>query len=525
MKKHILTFCFLALFIGMQSCKDFLDTKPKDFLTRDAYYETEEQLNTALTGVYNILRLQPGYGNFMLGRMGLDADEGYDSGATRVTGSSVYYVSDVDADILNYWLNWYTGINRADILLENIDRPQMDETKRQQIRGEAIFLKAYYYFMLVTRFGDIPYLPKPVTSSKETQIARTPSAQVYENIVRDMKEAESLVPEIDQLGYGGRISKSAVQGMLSRVYLYWAGYPVRDISKYEDAKYWAEKVILSGKHDLNPDYKQIFINYAQDKYDIKESIWEVEFWGDGSGSIAAWGRVGSTLGIPSSNNHEKGYVNAYMRINGWLYRLYNAADVRRDWNVAPFSYSGTPAQEVYWASNRIYDRFIGKWRREYELIANKTTTATPQNYPLLRYSDVLLMYAEAVNELTTDPVLLQKAYEAINKVRRRGFGRPVNVPNADADLQIQAKDLFLKEIQNERSREFCFECMRKNDLVRWGIFLTRMKAVEQDYITDKPTSREYGILGFQNATERDVLWPIPAYEMTLNKLLTQNKGW
>ncbi|GAB1464427.1 RagB/SusD family nutrient uptake outer membrane protein [Pedobacter sp.] len=519
--KYGIKLLWIALLVNFCSCKKFLATEPKDFITQENYYETEEQLNAALTGVYSTLKNSAGYGNFMLGRMGFDADEGYTSSTSLVTGPMVFRVDGTEPVVENFWFVFYSGINRADVLLQNINKPKMDEAKRSRIKGETIFLKAYFYFLLVSRFGDVPYLEKPVASVNDTQIARTPSAQVYEKIVAAMIEAETLVPTATQLGFGGRINKSAVRGILARVYLQWAGYPVKDETKYVEARKWALKVIESGEHALNPSYQQIFINYAQDKYDIKESIWEIEFYGDGSDPYGIYGRVGSTLGIPS-DDPVKGYVAAYMRVTGWLYRLYAANDNRRNWNIAPFSYSGVPATTVNWASSRIYDRYIGKWRREYELSPIKSTVATPQNYPLLRYSDVLLMYAEADNFINDNDGI--QRHEALNKVRRRGLGLAINAPSA-TDLFDLTKAQFLTEIQNERPRELCFENHRKMDLVRWGVFLPRMKSIMNDFTVDNPPSRAYGILGFQNVTSRDVLWPIPTNEMTLNRLLTQNQGW
>ncbi len=522
--KYSIKLLWIVVLVNLCSCKKFLATEPKDFIAQENYYETEEQLDAALTGVYSTLKNSAAYGNFMLGRMGFDADEGYTSSASVVTGPMVYRVDGTEPVVENYWHIFYSGINRADILLQNINKPKMDEVKRSRIKGETIFLKAYFYYMLVSRFSDVPYLEKPVVSVDDTQIARTPSVQVYERIVAAMIEAEQLVPTATALGFGGRVNKSTVRGILARVYLQWAGLPIKDETKYLEARKWAFKVIESGEHELNPSYQQIFINYAQDKYDVKESIWEVEFYGDGTDPYGIYGRVGSTLGIPS-NDPTKGYVNAYMRVTGWMYRLYAANDTRRNWNIPPFYYTGSatePATVVTWAGSRIYDRFIGKWRREYELSPIKSTVATPQNYPLLRYSDVLLMYAEADNFIQDNDGL--QRHEALNKVRRRALGLAVNSPSG-TDLFDLNKEQFLKEIQNERPRELCFENHRKMDLVRWGIFLTRMKAIVTDFTADNPASRTYGVLGFQNVASRDVLWPIPTNEITLNRLLTQNQGW
>src|SRR5690606_29242546 len=122
--------------------------------------------------------------------------------------------------------------------------------------------------------------------------------------VSDMIEAEKLVKTAGQVGHGGRVNKSAVRGILARVYLYMAGEPINGgIEMYREAKKWAEKVIrpdsIDGfQHDLNPSYSDVFIKMCQDQYDIKESIWEIEYYGNASDAFQETGRVGSNNGIP-----------------------------------------------------------------------------------------------------------------------------------------------------------------------------------------------------------------------------------
>lgn len=511
--------------VMLTSCSKMLDKKPQDSLTPDTYYQTEEQLNFALNAVYDALGNSALYGNWMHGRMGLDADEGFYSYSSQNSGPSVCAVSAADPQVANFWRVCYDGINRANQLLAYINRPVMDEGQRNVIRGEALFLRSYFYFMLVTNFRSIPLVLDPTTANTSTQVPQTPMAEVYQRITTDMIEAEGLVRTASQYGFGGRVNKSAVRGMLARVYLHWAGYPLLDVSKYQQARDWALQVINSGEHQLNASYQQIFINYAQDKYDVKESIWEVEFWGNDGTAYREGGRVGSGLGIRQSADDSIGTVSGYMNTTGWLFRLYQATDLRRDWAIGPYRFSGKPAVKTNYTSSQIYNRNAGKWRREYETIYPKSNTVTPQNYPLLRYSDVLLMYAEAENAVNSGPDAA--AYLAINQVRRRGYGKPVATPDASVDLPAGLdRNGFLYAIQDERARELCFECLRKGDLVRWGIFLPRMKAIEADFNNgDAPSSLQFGVLGFRNATDKDQIWPIPNYEISLNRRLVQNPGW
>lgn len=511
---------YILLSIGIllfcNSCKKILDTKPQDDLAPVTYYETEEQLNYALNGIYAILSNFNTYGNAMQAYMGLDADEGF---FRRTGGVQVYNVVPSDTYITKLWATFYQGINMANLLLENINKPLMDEGKRKAIRGETLFLRSYFYFILVSNFGDVPLKLKSTSSPTEPNLPRTPAKEVYDTILADMIQAEGLVLPIDKLGYGGRVSKSAVEGVLARVCLYMAGNPINDASKYKDARDWAEKVMSSGLHDLNPNFKQVFINYAQDKYDIKESIWEVEFYGNNVPPYAQGGRIGTNFGPLYSNTSVNGVSYGWVFAMNWLYYSYDSSDVRRDWSIAPYTNSGV--KEIPRPLPVKLNRYAAKWYRKYELSSSDITSAnTPQNFSLLRYSDVLLMFAEAENQVNGPT---SAAYEALNEVRRRAWGKPVHTPDPSIDLTGMTKDSIQAYIEQERPRELCYEGLRKRDLVRWGIFLPRMQEGIDEFTQYLPTSSfvEY----FKNASQRDVLWPIPEREMGLNPLLGQNFGW
>src|SRR5690606_3668299 len=143
-------------------------------------------------------------------------------------------------------------------------------------------------------------------------------------------------------------------------------------------------------------------------------IWEVEFYGNGMDPTTEYGHVGNVNGIAAPATGTIGYSTALLNATHRLYDLYENQDERRDWSIAPFRYSGE--SKVYWGSHQIYNRNCGKWRREHETLLPKTNNGTPQNFPLLRYSDVLLMFAEAENFLNGPTTA---AHDALNKVRAR----------------------------------------------------------------------------------------------------------
>jgi SusD family. len=428
MTKNIYTpIAFLILLASLSSCKKFLTTTPRDSVTTDNYYETEAQLNTALAGVYQVLQSMYA-GNFQ-GLMGLDADQGFYNRSTYLTGMAVNVVVTTEPKISATWGYLYTGIERANLLLENLNKPDMDEQARSVIRGEALFLRAYYYYLLVTHWHDVPLILEATKSVTDIHKARTPAVEVYNQIIKDMEEAESLVRPASEMTNAGKVNKSTVRGILARVCLQMAGAPLHDESKYEKAKYWAEKVIDDGFHSLNPDFKQVFINLIQDKYDLKESIWEVEFYGNADDGYRATGYVGIYNGISYSgpDTEKWGYSYGYVAVNPMLFYSYDRRDLRRDWTIGRYALSNDPDPVVtYHPENpnkqEASSQTVGKFRREYEISIPKTAGGNGTNFPLLRYSDVLLMFAEAdVNISKGAPS--QKAIDAVNAVRRRAFGK------------------------------------------------------------------------------------------------------
>lgn len=520
----------LVVLLTTSSCEQFFEKNPNDFLAPTNYYETEDQLMSALAATYDVLAGV--YGTVWLYRTGMEGDEGYFARTSPVVGPQNFNQAASDNDIHTIWRNLFRGVNQANMLLANVDKNSaIPVATRQRIRGEALFLRGYYYFVLAQLWGGVPIFTTPTASAKNTDSERSSLAEVYGQILEDMTAAEALVPAIEEIRFGGRVSKSAVRGILARVCLYMAGEPLKDKSKYVEARNWARKVMddVGAAHALNPSYADIFIKIARDEYDIKESIFEVEFWGNRTDNFTETGYVGFANG-PQTSNTNTGNGFGGVRATAKLYQKYEPGDFRRDWCIANFTYlntgeSGNKAPITATSESSLYNRQAAKFRREYETLLPKAVGQTPQNFPLLRYADVLLMFAEAENEVNQGPT--PEAYNAINQVRRRGFGKLL--PDAE---RVDEHDLsgldyadFKESLQDERMRELAFEQMRKMDLIRWGIFDFEMNSVVQDIdrvFTTMPYYRERYVNAQQ---DRNLTWPIPAAELMLNKLMTQNPGW
>lgn len=562
MKKIFIILVMVAF--TTSSCEDFLNTEPTDKIALEQYYGDEAGLTSALAGVYDPLASV--HNNVMLKDLAAVTDENFYARSGQTTGVVVNIFNAADSGIANLWNALYAGVNRANILIANINVPKMDESKRQVILGEALFLRGYYYFILVSNFGDVPLRVEPTTAPENLDMARTPSAQVYAQIEKDMKDAELKV-QADKYDFCGRVSKTTVQGILARVYLHWAGFPLNNTAKYADASTYAKKVMDNPERGLNVSfnsdpafrtfapsiatntannaYRQIFINQLQNLYDTREVLWEVEFKGNATDGYNERGPLGAQIGSPPFSNNTLaptvGWSYGYLKGIPRLFNKYDSTgkDLRRDWVMSTYNYSGTDGSRVAidistptrYNSNTFRD--CAKWRREYEAINPKAKNESGINFGILRYADILLMYAEAENQLNSSPTAA--AIEAVNQVRRRAYGQTnVSLPYliSDAETATAAaagKAAFQKFIEDERSRELCFEGLRRSDLIRWNKYVSTMNAVGNEIATNTVnTGLRYGGLGGKSTTDRNVLLPIPSVELLSNKLIPaedQNPGW
>ncbi len=553
MKKIILIAVLTT--VVCSSCEDFLNTVPIDKVAAVNYFTNEEGLTQGLAAVYDPLSTTSLYRNYLWLHLEGSTDEGYYA-RSNAPVVATYSHNASDPTVAGLWATLYDGANRANNLIANIDLPKVDEDKRQVILGEALFLRGYYYFMLVTRFGDVPMKLTPTTSPVGVQLPRTPSAEIYAQVLKDMTAAEGMVNTSSSMGYASRVSKTVVQGILSRVCLHMAGYPLNDVAKYKEALAWSKKVVASGEHALNvsfnPDpaldvfnpsfggisnnaYRQIFINATRDIYDVKESMWEAEFSGNLTDAYREEGNVGQNNGIQFGNTDLPiGYSYAFQKGTARLFNSYGKGDLRRDWVLTTYTYNSTTGAKLPIAITpaNASTRDNGKWRREYQTVFPKSKFGTSINFPILRYADVLLMEAEAENQVNGPTAL---AYDAVNQVRRRGYGLPVNAPSVLADLPAGlSKANFQLAIEDERMRELCFEGVRKSDLIRWNKFASTMASVGAEMAkAPTPTGNQYGKLAGLNVgaagpdgNNKFLLFPIPTNEIGSNKLITENNpGW
>ena len=574
---------FLGSTMLLFTACNFLETTPNDFIDPDDFYKDDTEAFMGLAGIYNTLNSSNVYGEKYYQAVGTDDLTYYYTSSTAEVGLSNNNYTANDANLAAIWQGLYEGINNANYFLERITDAPVTEENKKLYRGEATFLRAYFYFLLAQSWGDVPLITTAQTNTDNymPNIKATPQATVLKFVTDEMEKVLNdgenySIGTIQTVG-SGRVSRSAVKGILARVYLKRAGWPTNETELYAKAKYWAGEVINpqdgSMTHSLNlQGYDQVFINLGSDTYDPAEVIWEVEFKGNRQDSHTNAGRVGSLIcGIQNADVLQTSLGYSYGRhcVTPGLWDLYNDLDgdgdpelistkdesdplnekynrdERKDWNIAPYRFQKRDDATVYWKRNWEYigdvklnnngdpdlkdgnqqfatrtqyiERNAGKFRREYELVTPRDKNYTPINFPLLRYSDVLLMYAEAQNKAEGTPSVESIAY--VNEVRTRA-----NAP----EVTITDSDDFQRLIEDERGRELCFEGLRKMDLIRWGKYKSAMEKVSL-YATDARWSsgRQYLLVYATNgATSDRYQWlPIPTRELGLNNLLQQNQAW
>jgi len=577
MKKiyHIIFAMAVLPYFG--SCS-FLDVEPH-VIAEETFYDSKEDAQLALNGVYGVINSYQLYGCHLVIDLNYNDDLGHYMSTTGEFKGASMELDANSAGVYYVWTWLYKGIKNANAFMERI--VQTDYDPDGEMYAQARFLRAHFYFLLAQNFRDVPLRETSTATYEDVKCPATSQFEVMTWAVNEMEASlENVTESLDHSP--SDINKSIVHGILARDYLYMAGATVTGGDKksyYVKARDHCKAVMDDGKHRLNPDYTQIFINMIADKYDREyyESMWEADFLGDRTSS-SYWGnsRWGELNGIRSSNtgtdfsiintNYAYGLFCNTLRL--WdLYMttdrvmlertLSVVTDKRQDWNIPPYHYNGysESANRLYpyggdpsdvrilipgvdkvpWCTGTIKKgrdtnsdptcyktgRYIGKFRREciYEGRHEFKAIWNGINVPILRYTDVIMMYAEAVNEIEGGPN--QEIYEIIKSVRDR------------AGIQTEpfstyaTHDKFLQFIQNERGREFCFEGYRKFDLLRWGIYLSTMQEVAQMAASDSrwEAGKTAYTLIVSRMSKKNEYMPIPSLELAVNTELRQNPLW
>lgn len=492
----------LVLFI---SCKKFLDQQPISELSPDMVFKDVESTKRALAGVYSRLIGDQGYGIRLSLYFSVDNDE-----TQGPTGSSDndrrdlarYNANPGNAQITKPFQQIFQGIEFANVCIENI--PEMDMYKNgnaqqkaqlQRMYGEALTLRAQFYFEAIRNWGDLPEhfisASKLATSNPFPQ--KVDKDILYDRLLSDLALAKTLVPWRNELASIGdisdeRITKGVVKGLRARIALFRGGYSVRSngnvergsnyLAYYQIAKTECEEIMNSGQHNLNPSYKALWKGQVC-AHAVNDPDGELMF------QVSAFGGTGvadSKLGYyngPTVTVGSSSYGNKSINILPTYFYLFDSTDLRRDVTCVPYNIESDGITKKGAAITGIND---GKFRRDWisapSILPNNAIQYFGLKWQILRYSDVMLMYAEAENEINGASL---SAYDALNKVRRRGYGKPISVPDPSVDLVSGlSKTDFFKAVVRERSLELGGEGIRKYDLIRWNLLLIAVSKTSEN---------------------------------------------
>ena len=478
----------LALAMTLTSCQDWLEVKSETKFDSETVFESISKAEMAVIGCYPSTFNREIYYQLGMGTEACYSTEGNTNSKNQVAN---YLYTTANAPSSTY-AAMYAGIEYANVCIKKLadmtGSTEEEQKKINMLLGESYAIRAMNYFNLVRFFGDIPYLTIPVADQESFSSSRVSRDIIYDGCVADLQEAvkllpwqsEGMVPTVE------RFTKNSAYGILARVALNAAGYSLRwDLETYaqssvklgqrSDAARITElytiardacKAIVDKKENgLLDSYETVFRNLVNGEFN-KESM--LEFGQEGTVNGSA---IGYTNGMFAHTNCIYGKAQPAMGVLANYYYEFEEGDTRRDVSICTYSLAADNTRQMNEYTSNAIGKFRVTWKKEIGTKINQRDI----NWPWLRYSDVLLMYAEAENELNNGPTAVAKSmYE---EVRKRAF---------EEDNQIGTTPVSYQEFRNaiieERGLELAFEGLRRTDLVRWGILFEKLTEAKQDLI-------------------------------------------
>lgn len=530
----------VGLVMACSAC-DFLETDTYDFLDESNIYQNVESCKAGLAGVYDMLGNVGCYGQNLWG----DLDAGTDIMVyNRPAGKNAilvanYNYNNTDNALKATWTALYEGINRANDYIakitEKTDQVCGGEKNKKMFLGEAKAVRAIYYMNLLAYWGEVPLRLTPTKDLSTQLLKKASQTAVYAQIIADLEDAVEGCLSVNELAGPGHVSKTAALALLARAYMWQAGYPVK-ANTWGKALEYARQVKESGLHSLTMHsgsengYHELFIKMSSNQYDLsRESMLEVEFYGNGLDQTNETGRLGLFNGVQQQAVSEN-YPYAYGFYDGtkYLFRLYEEQDERRWWNITDYKYESKNGvvREVKYSPAELKKREDGncaKWRAKYIPERPLSRNNSSINFPIIRYADVLLMIAECANEVAKQPTA--EAINAVNEVRVRAGASPVAIGDFDYES-------FQQFVRDERTRELCYEVPRRMELRRHGAdyFKEHILILKDQSLNEQNKMIGYDLESIKalpaiNFAEKHIYFPIPQVELNTNTICGQTTGW
>ena len=471
---------------SFSSCSDFLEQNPQTDLSENDFYKTADDILSAVNGAYSSLQEGDIYGNwYVFGEIPSDNTRNQLSGSVTTQNEfDQFYIDTQNSMIASFWKAAYKVINRTNTVLGRIDGIEINAELANRYKLECKFIRALMYFNLVRVYGDVPLVLKEISISESYDILREPKENVYNQIIADLKEAQGL-PVSYSTAEDGRATQGAAKALLADVYM--------TLHKYAEAETILAEIINSGRYSLlentpgslNIDgYKNVF---SPVNHNSKEGIFEIQFlkggYGEGSNYANNFAPENSGTNVVAVGGTGGNNIPEMD-----IYNAYEEGDLRRDFSMSLGYYDNRKNNE--WVESRYVCKFMD--------VPYQNNDAS-NNYPVIRYADVILMYAEALNQNGKTA----EACKYLNMTRRRGFGYQTT-ETSPVDLQTTDKAQFALMVEQERRVELAFENHRWFDLIRTGRAVEVMKSK-----------------GF-SLNETNLICPIPQKKIDVNPKLTQN---
>ncbi len=485
MKLTSLFFAALAS-LGFTACSDFLDVDSVSKYDSEGVFGEKTEINRALNGVYAKLMSGDFYGDAYFTKFVFNSDVEFTTNTSDVATNNSFRRFDGNStasDVEKFWNAAYSGVEYANNFVYYLERSPLystEDAEIMQMMGEAKVIRAMFFHDLVTYFGDIPFTFEPASVVENYVMPIVSRDEVYKTLIEDLKSIAPYMKFAANLSNGvERASKEFCWSMIARMAMHAGGYSLRPDTDnpanfgkmerpanykelYKTALAYCDSVISSATHTLSLPYYRVFVNecnYVVNSND--DPIFEIPFAKETSGNVGyVHGPKSELYEGSTSGDNIWGEAKSSAALSAFYRFMFDPEDARRDYlnGLWGYLYNGEPTISVS------YTVYNNKWSKLWSTSGNPESAGnTGINFPYMRYTDVLLMYAEAANELNDGPTDAAKA--ALRQVRQRAFTNPEKI-DSYIESMSGSKDDFLKAVLDERKFEFAGENMRWKDLVR-----------------------------------------------------------
>ena len=485
MKLKYLFFAALAS-LGFTACSDFLDVDSVSKYDSEGVFGEKTEINRALNGVYAKLMSGDFYGDAYFTKFVFNSDVELTTNTSDVATNNSFRRFDGNStasDVEKFWNAAYSGVEYANNFVYYLERSPLystEDAEIMQMMGEAKVIRAMFFHDLVTYFGDIPFTFEPASVVENYVMPIVSRDEVYKTLIEDLKSIAPYMKFAANLSNGvERASKEFCWSMIARMAMHAGGYSLRPDTDnpanfgkmerpanykdlYKTALAYCDSVISSATHTLSLPYYRVFVNecnYVVNSND--DPIFEIPFAKETTGNVGyVHGPKSELYEGSTSGDNIWGEAKSSAALSAFYRFMFDPEDARRDYlnGLWGYLYNGEPTISVS------YTVYNNKWSKLWSTSGNPESAGnTGINFPYMRYTDVLLMYAEAANELNDGPTDAAKA--ALRQVRQRAFTNPEKI-DSYIESMSGSKDDFLKAVLDERKFEFAGENMRWKDLVR-----------------------------------------------------------